>query len=156
MCSVTLCTLRYIHCEGDLGRTCSMNDEVYIISYHIIVYHTISYHIIYYIMLYYVMLCYIMLYYVILYYIILYYIILYYIILYYIILYYIILYYYKKFKIYIKTLKMFLHVSILRSSSRSISCSLLNLYIKTISDLLRCTYAVQSPYSIRRTHKHTT
>ena len=40
-------------------------------------------------------------------------------------------------KIYIKTLKTLLHISILRSSSGSKYCSLLNLYIKTISDLLR-------------------
>ena len=43
---------------------------------------------------------------------------------------------FKKFKIYIKTLKTLLHVSILRSSSGSTYCSLLMLYIKTISDLL--------------------
>jgi hypothetical protein len=40
-------------------------------------------------------------------------------------------------KIHIKTFKMLLHVSILRSSSGSIHCSLLNLYSKTISELLR-------------------
>ena len=39
----------------------------------------------------------------------------------------------KKFKIYIKTL---LHVSIIRSFSGSTYCSLLKLYIKTISDVL--------------------
>ena len=44
---------------------------------------------------------------------------------------------FKKFIIYIKTLKTLLHVSILRSSSESTYCSLLKLYIKTISDLLR-------------------
>ena len=43
---------------------------------------------------------------------------------------------FKRFKIYIKTLKTLLHVSILRSSSGSILCSLLKLYIQTISDLL--------------------
>ena len=31
MCSVTVCTLHCIHCEGDLGRTCSMKGEVNII-----------------------------------------------------------------------------------------------------------------------------
>jgi hypothetical protein len=41
-----------------------------------------------------------------------------------------------KFKIHIKTFKMLLHVSILRSSSGTIHCSLLKLYIKTISELL--------------------
>jgi hypothetical protein len=40
-------------------------------------------------------------------------------------------------KIQIKTLKMLLHVSILRSSSGSIHCSLLKLYIKPVSKLLR-------------------
>jgi hypothetical protein len=40
-------------------------------------------------------------------------------------------------KIRIKTIKTLLHVSILRSSSRSINCSLLKLYIKTVSKLLR-------------------
>ena len=44
---------------------------------------------------------------------------------------------FKKFKIYIKTLKTLLNISILRSSSGSTYCPLLNLYIKTISDLLR-------------------
>ena len=44
---------------------------------------------------------------------------------------------FKKFKIYIEALKTLLHVSILRSSSGSTYCSLLKLYIKTISDLLR-------------------
>jgi len=43
---------------------------------------------------------------------------------------------FKKFKIYIKTLKTFIHVSILRSSSENTYCPLLKLYIKTISDLL--------------------
>jgi len=38
---------------------------------------------------------------------------------------------------YIKTLKMLLHVSIIRSSSGSILCSLLKLQFKTLSDLLR-------------------
>ena len=42
----------------------------------------------------------------------------------------------KKFKIYIKTLKTLLHVLIIRSSSGSTYCSLLNLHIKTISDVL--------------------
>ena len=42
----------------------------------------------------------------------------------------------KKFKIYIKTLKTLLHVSIIRSSSGSTYCSLLKLCIKTISDVL--------------------
>ena len=41
------------------------------------------------------------------------------------------------FKIYIKTLKTLLHVSITRSSSGSILCSLLKLQFKTLSDLLR-------------------
>jgi len=41
------------------------------------------------------------------------------------------------FKIYIKTLKTLLHVSIIRSSSWSILCSLLKLQFKTLSDLLR-------------------
>jgi len=40
----------------------------------------------------------------------------------------------KKFKIYIKTLKTLLHVSIIRSSSDSTYCSFLKLYIKTICD----------------------
>jgi len=44
---------------------------------------------------------------------------------------------FKKFKVYIKTLKTLLRVSILRSSSGSTHCFLLNLYIKSISDLLR-------------------
>ena len=44
---------------------------------------------------------------------------------------------FKKFKIYIKTLKTLLPFSILRSSSGSTYCSLLKLYSKTISDLLR-------------------
>jgi len=43
---------------------------------------------------------------------------------------------FKKFKIYIKTLKTLLHVSIPRSSSGSTYCSLLKICIKTISDLL--------------------
>jgi len=38
----------------------------------------------------------------------------------------------KKLKIYIKTLKTLLHVSIIRSSSGSTYCSLLKLQIKTI------------------------
>ena len=38
---------------------------------------------------------------------------------------------------YIKTLKTLLHVSIIRSSSASTLCSLLNLQFKTLSDLLR-------------------
>ena len=42
----------------------------------------------------------------------------------------------KKFKIYIKTLKIILHVLIIRSSSGRTYCSLLKLYIKTISDVL--------------------
>jgi hypothetical protein len=42
-----------------------------------------------------------------------------------------------KSKIHIKTFKTLLHVSILRSSSGSIHCSLLKLYIKTIGELLR-------------------
>jgi hypothetical protein len=42
-----------------------------------------------------------------------------------------------KSKIQIKTFKMLLHVSIFTSSSGSIQCSLLKLYIKTISELLR-------------------
>jgi len=41
----------------------------------------------------------------------------------------------KEFKIYIKTLKTLLHVSIIRSSSGSTYCSLLKLQIKTISDI---------------------
>ena len=41
----------------------------------------------------------------------------------------------KKFKIYIKTLKTLLHVSIIRLSSGSTYFSLLKLYIKTISDV---------------------
>ena len=45
--------------------------------------------------------------------------------------------FFKKSKIYIKTLKTFLHVLITRSSSGSIQRSLLNLKFKTISDLLR-------------------
>ena len=44
---------------------------------------------------------------------------------------------FKKFKIYIKTLKTLLHFSILRSSSGSTYCSLLKLCVKAISDLLR-------------------
>jgi hypothetical protein len=40
-------------------------------------------------------------------------------------------------KIHIKTFKTLLHVSILRPSSGSIHCSLLKLYIKIISELLR-------------------
>jgi len=43
----------------------------------------------------------------------------------------------KKFKIYIKTLKTLLHISIIRSSSWSTHCSLLKLYIKTICDVIR-------------------
>jgi hypothetical protein len=39
--------------------------------------------------------------------------------------------------LYIKTFKTLPHVSILRSSSRSIHCSLLKLYVKIISELLR-------------------
>jgi len=61
-----------------------------------------------------------------------------------------------KFKIYIKTLKTLLHISIIRSSSGSADCSLLKLYIKTISDVLRylnlvwcgstcCRYSVVGP-----------
>jgi hypothetical protein len=41
-----------------------------------------------------------------------------------------------KSKIHIKTFKTFLHVSIHTSPSGSIHCSLLKLYIKTISELL--------------------
>jgi len=41
-----------------------------------------------------------------------------------------------EFKIYIETLKTLLHISILRSSSGSTYCSLLKLYIKTISGSL--------------------
>ena len=44
---------------------------------------------------------------------------------------------FKKSKIYIKTLKTLLHVSITRSSSGSIHCSLLKLLFKTFSELLR-------------------
>ena len=44
---------------------------------------------------------------------------------------------FKKSKIYIKTLKKLLHVSITRSSSGSILSSLLNLKFKTFSELLR-------------------
>ena len=44
---------------------------------------------------------------------------------------------FNKSKIYIKTLKTLLHVSIIRSSSDSIHCSLLKLQFKTLSDLLR-------------------
>jgi len=43
---------------------------------------------------------------------------------------------FKKSKIYIKTFKTLLHVSITRSSSESISCSLLKLKFKTFSELL--------------------
>ena len=51
---------------------------------------------------------------------------------------YIYIYKFKKFKMYIKTLKTLLHVSItLSSSSGSTYCSLLKLCIKTISDILR-------------------
>jgi hypothetical protein len=42
-------------------------------------------------------------------------------------------YYYIHSKIHIKTLKMLLHVSNLRSSSGSVHCSLLKLYLKIIS-----------------------
>ena len=71
----------------------------------------------------------------------------------------------KKFKIYIKTL---LHISIIRSSSGSTYCSLLNLYIKTISDVLRylkfgdlaaCCVPVcvwYTVHSVWRTYRHTT
>jgi hypothetical protein len=41
-------------------------------------------------------------------------------------------------KIHIKTFKTFLDVSILRSSSVSIDCFLPKLFIKTISELIRC------------------
>jgi len=44
---------------------------------------------------------------------------------------------FNKSKIYIKTPKMLLHVSTIRSSSGSILCSLLKLHFKTLSDLLR-------------------
>ena len=40
-------------------------------------------------------------------------------------------------KIYIKTFKTILHVSITRSSSGNIYCSSLKLYFKTFSELLR-------------------
>jgi len=43
---------------------------------------------------------------------------------------------FTKFTIYIKTLKTLLHISILRSSSGILYCSLLKLYIKTIRNLL--------------------
>ena len=43
---------------------------------------------------------------------------------------------FKKSKIYIKTFKPLLHVSITRSSSGSIYCSSLKLYFKTFSELL--------------------
>ena len=42
---------------------------------------------------------------------------------------------FKKSKIYIKTFKTLLHVSITRSSSESIYCSLLSLWFKTFSEL---------------------
>jgi len=44
---------------------------------------------------------------------------------------------FKKSKMYIKTLLTLLHVSIIRSSSGSIGCSLLKLQFKNTSDLLR-------------------
>jgi len=44
---------------------------------------------------------------------------------------------FKKSKIYIKALKTLLHVSITRSSSGSLYCSLLKLKFKTFSELLR-------------------
>ena len=44
---------------------------------------------------------------------------------------------FQKSKIYIKTFKTLLHVSITRSSSGSIYCSLLKLQFKTVSELLR-------------------
>jgi hypothetical protein len=46
-------------------------------------------------------------------------------------------YHYVYSKIHIKTLKMLLLVSILRSSSGSVHCSLLKLYVKIISRVLR-------------------
>jgi len=67
---------------------------------------------------------------------------------------------FKKFKFYIKTLETLLHVSILRSSSGSTYSSLLELYIKTISDLLRyinfgdvaaCRVFVCASYTVQRT-----
>jgi len=52
---------------------------------------------------------------------------------------------FKKSKTYIKTLKTLLHVSIIRSSSGSILCSLLKLQFKTLSDLLRYINLVLRP-----------